>query len=398
MNQIERFRATCRGDAVDYVPILGLPGAAGVAFGGAWGDIYRRLVQTGMPQTVVGWTEQNALVPEASLPWSQYWGTLSPITVAFWACDRPGQVPYKKTVRDGYEVIEYETGALTRQVINNDDTYSMPAFERYHVRDRESWKRYTQCMAPSAAWRRERVAEACQPFLERDRPLCINLGSTWGGLRELMGPQRACTILYDDPELTQDIIDWQRKIRETHQYPLVECLRPEIVLLHEDCCYNHGMMISPRHFVDLCGESYREIAQLKASLDIEMFAVDSDGDVAQLIPELIKLGADAVYPLEAKANRDLPALGEAYPEFVLLGGLEKEVINQGSEHLIETEIQHKVPPLLNRGRYFPNIDHTLQPMCTFDNLRRFMTLLHDVLGNPEGTFPRLLLTAHDGAG
>lgn len=389
MTHLERFRAVCRGQSVDYVPILGLPGASGVAFGGAWGDVYRRLIETGMPEAVAGWTEQNAFLPEASLPWSQYWGTLSPISVPFLACDRPGRVRFTKTIRDGYELIEYETGALTRQILDNDDAYSMPSFERHHVRDRESWERYKQCMASSPPWTPERIDEACRPFVRRDRPLCINLGSTWGGVRELMGPERACTILYDDPELARDMIDWQQGVRRTYQFPLVERLRPEIVLLHEDCCYNHGMMVSPAHFVELCGPSYREIAALRASLGIEMFAVDSDGDVSRLVPELARLGANAIYPLEAKANRDPAALGEACPEFILLGGLEKEVVNEGNQSLIEPEIRGKVPPLLRRGRYFPNIDHTLQPMCTFDLFCRFMTLLHDALGNPEGTFPRM---------
>ncbi|HBO43808.1 MAG TPA: hypothetical protein DD670_07730 [Planctomycetaceae bacterium] len=389
MNHIERFRAVCRGDAVDYVPVLGLPGASGVAFGGAWGDVYRRLIETGMPNSVEGWTETNAFLPEASLPWSEYWGTLSPISASFWACDQPGRVRHVKKVRNGYELIEYETGAVTRQVLNNDDAYSMPSFESHHVRDRQSWDHYKRCMSPSPPWSADKVVEACRPFQTRDRPLCMNLGSTWGGLRDLMGPERACTVMYDEPELAREIVEWQRDMRRAYQFPLVECLRPEIVLLHEDCCYNHGMMINPRHFTELCGESYREVAQLKSDMGIEMFAVDSDGDVARLIPVIEELGADAVYPMEAKANRDLAALARANPKFILLGGLEKEVVNEGNERLIESEIRGKAPALLERGRYFPNIDHTLQPMCTFDNLRRFMTVLHEVLGNPEGSFPRL---------
>ena len=68
--------------------------------------------------------------------------------------------------------------------------------------------------------------------------------------------------------------------------------------------------------------------------------------------------------------------------------LEKEVVNEGNEHRIEPEIRDKVPPLLAKGRYFPNGDHGIQPMVTYNNLRRFMTVLHEVCGNPEGEFPR----------
>ena len=347
------------------------------------------MVETGLPEHVTGWTEENAFQPDASLPWSRYWGTLSPVTVHFLACDAQGEVKFQKSVQHGYEVLEYETGAITRQILDNDDAYSMPSFERYHVRDRESWEFYKRRMTPSAPWSEDRIREACEPYLQRERPLCFNLGSTWGFLRDLMGVEVACMIIYDDPELARDIIDWHRTISRTYQFPLVEYLRPEIVLLHEDCCYNNGMMISPQHFLEFCRDAYYEVARLKESLGIEMFAVDSDGDVRQFIPLLVQLGANALYPLEAKSNPDLLALREANPDFILMGGLEKEVINEGNESMIEQEIASKVPPLLERGRYFPNIDHTLQPMCTFDNVCRFMTRLHEVLGDSEGTFPRI---------
>ncbi len=55
MNELERFKAVCNGQTVDYVPLIGLPGASGLSFGGAWGQIYQQLVDTGMPARVKGW-------------------------------------------------------------------------------------------------------------------------------------------------------------------------------------------------------------------------------------------------------------------------------------------------------------------------------------------------------
>lgn len=115
MNMIERFSAVCRGESVDYIPILGLPGASGLAFGGAWGEIYNRLIATGMPDSVTGWTEENAFQPDASLPWSEFWGTLSPITIDFLATDQPGKISSEKTIHGEFEVVKYETGAVTRR-------------------------------------------------------------------------------------------------------------------------------------------------------------------------------------------------------------------------------------------------------------------------------------------
>ncbi len=89
------------------------------------------------------------------------------------------------------------------------------------------------------------------------------------------------------------------------------------------------------------------------------------------------------------ARNHLFALRDRYPEFILMGWLEKEVVNEGNEHLIEPEIRCKAPRLLAQGHYFPNLEHGMQPFATFENLCKFATLLHEVSGNPEGEFPRM---------
>jgi hypothetical protein len=99
-------------------------------------------------------------------------------------------------------------------------------------------------------------------------------------------------------------------------------------------------------------------------------------------------GVEVIYPYEVKAGNDLFALRDKFPDFILMGWLEKECVNEGNAAMIEPEIMSKVPPLLDRGRYFPNGDHGIQPLVTFDNLCRFMTVLHEMTGNPEGEFPR----------
>ena len=117
-------------------------------------------------------------------------------------------------------------------------------------------------------------------------------------------------------------------------------------------------------------------------------AVDTDGRAMEFIDVAAPYGVNGLYPWEVKAGNDLFQVRDQHPELVLFGWLEKEAVNEGNEDMIEKEIATKVPPLLARGRYFPNGDHGIQPPVTFPNLCRFMTLLHQVCGNPEGEFPR----------
>ncbi len=65
------------------------------------------------------------------------------------------------------------------------------------------------------------------------------------------------------------------------------------------------------------------------------------------------------------------------------------MLNEGNGHMIRNEIMTKVPPLIKKGGYFPTVDHSIQPLITFENMCKFMTLLHEVTGNPEGEYPRM---------
>ncbi len=170
---------------------------------------------------------------------------------------------------------------------------------------------------------------------------------------------------------------------------MIERLRPEIIQCGEDMCYNHGMFISPAHFREFCAPAYREIGEIARDCGVAMVAIDTDGNYMDLVPLVEECGVNCIYPSEVKAGNDLFALREQHPNFITMGWLEKESVNEGREHLIEQEVMTKVPPLLAKGRYFPNLDHGIQPLVSFESLCKLMTLLHKVMGNPEGEFPRI---------
>jgi hypothetical protein len=386
MTDRERFVAVARGEPCDYVPIFGHNDAPGVS-AGCMRTTYDRLRATGMPD-VGGCWDLGGATPDLE-GWYRYWGTTGPIGAGFFPAEPAPGIRSERRVEGGFEVIEYETGARTRQVIDNDITYSMPDFQVYHVRDRASWRHYLDRVSRGPRWSAERLEAACRPLDARTRPLEMHVGSTWGEIRELMGPEAACTVLYDDPGLAAEIVAHEDHVRRTYLFPLVERLRPEILVANEDNCYRGGMLISPRHFRELCMPSYREIASVARDCGVTAVTVDSDGNVTELVPLLDECGVNAILPCEVKAGNDLFALRRRFPKFVLMGWLEKETLNEGNDGAIRAELTAKVPALLAAGRYFPNGDHGIQPPVTFPNLCRFLTLLHELTGNPEGEFPRM---------
>jgi hypothetical protein len=386
MNHLERFLAVARFDKPDYVPIFGFPGAPGMSRG-CMKFTHDRLIETGMPGHVGGcYVNYQSLDVEG---WYRYWGTTGPIGIDFglaW-----GAQGFKSTTRveNGFEIIESESGALTRQVINNDITYSMPEFIRFDVRDRASWEVYKERMTPRKFLPRKEMEERCRKYDGRDTPLVIGAGGAYSLVRGLMGPAAASLAFYDDPEMVHDMMDWQLRRTREYVFPLIERLKPEVVGMGEDLCYNHGMMISPAQFDEFCGHYYREVCDCARSSGVPVVAVDTDGNAMEFTGLAASYGVNAIYPYEVKAGNDLFALRDRYPRFILFGWLEKETVNEGNEAKIEPEIMRKVPPLLAKGGYFPNGDHGIQPPVTFKSLCKFMTLLHEVCDNPEGEFPRV---------
>lgn len=385
MNNLERFLAVARFEKPDYVPIFGFAGAPGMSWG-CMKNTHDRLLATGMPRHVGGcvdnwqWRDLEG--------WYRYWGTTGPISLDFSMAS--GAAGFRTTTRreGGFEIIESENGALTRQVIDNANTYSMPEFIRYPVRDRASWEFYKERTTPQAILTRDEMHKRAEKFDSRDKPLVIGAGSTYGTVRSLLGPEGASLAFYDDPELIRDIADHHlRHVRE-HTFPLIERLKPEIVAIGEDLCYNHGMLVSPGQFDEFFGRHYREVCDCAFANGAAMVAIDTDGNAMEFASVARKYGVNAIYPFEVKAGNDLFALRAADPKFILFGWLEKEVVNEGNEAMIKPEIMSKVPALLEQGGYYPNGDHGIQPMVTFPNLCKFMTILHEVCQNPEGEFPR----------
>jgi hypothetical protein len=386
MNERERFIAVARGEKPDYIPIFGFEGAPGMSWG-CMKKTHDRLVATGMPANIGGcYAEGQIRDPES---WFKYWGTTGPIPLNFslaW-----GEEGFKTTkYREGdYIVIESENGSVVREVIENDITYSMPEFRAYPVRDRTSWEFYKARTKPQKFMSRDDMEQNCCRFDKRERPLGIYAGSTFGGVRSLMGTESASMALYDNPELVHDIIDSVREHNRHFVFPLIERLRPEIVLCWEDIGYKTGQLISDAHFREFCAPLYREVAEVARACEVPVLTCDSDGCAMGLVPLLVECGFNSLLPFEAKGNNNLFYLRDRFPELVMFGWLEKEVINEGNGKLIEPEIKQKVPPLLVKGRYFPNGDHGIQPFVTFPNLCKFMTILHEVCENPEGEFPRV---------
>ena len=130
--------------------------------------------------------------------------------------------------------------------------------------------------------------------------------------RTLMGFTKISLAFYDQPELihriNQDLTDFNLSILER----VAKVCRPTFATIAEDMSYNHGPMISERHFDEFIAPYYRQIVPRLQEMGA-VILVDTDGDVTRLVPWLLREGIHGVLPLERQAGVDGMALRRQYP-------------------------------------------------------------------------------------
>jgi hypothetical protein len=373
VNELERFNTVLHFEKPDYYPLLLCLGGYNFSEGGI-----AKLHREGLPE----WVADNET-------WCRYWGQCT--FDHAWSIGAGGREPEVETWIEGdFEFWRSETGALTRNVKDWRTNHSMPEFIEFDVRDRTSWDEYKSFGATHAS--QEQLDEQVQRFEDRTRPLMIHAGGTWGWARNLLGPERALMAVYDEPDLLRDMIAYRLEEMERLVFPVIEAVRPEVVNVWEDFAYNHGMLISPKVFRELCAPYYRRVASFSRDCGAELLIVDCDGKVDQFCVLLEEVGFNGSWPLEQVCGNPVAEYRRRHPNMIFIGGIEKEIVNSDNGHRIDDELA-KIPPVLEQGGYFPTFDHMLQITVGFDELCRCMTQLHEICGSSLGSFPRRGLRA-----
>ena len=192
--------------------------------------------------------------------------------------------------------------------------------------------------------------------------------------RTLMGFTKISLAFYDQPELihriNQDLTDFNLQILDQVEKTCI----PTFVTIAEDMSYNHGPMISEAHFDEFIAPYYRQFVPRLQQWNAPAL-VDTDGDVTQMVPWLMREGIDGVLPLERQAGVDGMAIRRQFPEFRMIGHFNKMVMDKG-EQAIRDEFR-RLMPLMKSGGFIPSVDHQTPPNVTIEQYRLYRRLLDE---------------------
>jgi uroporphyrinogen-III decarboxylase len=323
MNHVERFRAVMNGQPVDRLPVWEWA---------MWWD-----------ETIARWKTEG-LPPE--------------LNTVFEISDYFGLDPYQQfwfsTTDPTIEAVQHHVEGI---VSNMDDYLRVrPKLFPDHSAAIDSMRPWAgrQARGEAVVW--------------------ITLEGYFWFPRTLMGFTKISLAFYDQPELlhriNQDLTDFNLRILDR----VTQTCVPTFATIAEDMSYNHGPMISERHFDEFIAPYYRQLIPRLHELGAEIL-VDTDGDVTLMVPWLLREGVQGVLPLERQAGVDALRLRQSFPTLQMVGHYDKMVMNRGEE-AIRQEFERLVP-LMRSGCFIPSVDHQTPPGVSLDQYRVYLRWLRE---------------------
>jgi len=290
----------------------------------------------------------------------------------------------RKTVEEDENIILYinHEGILMRE--RKDNPYSsMPQFVRFPVETREEFKAFCkERFQPDLAARiGENYAEELAACRDRDYPLVVisdRWGGMFGGLRNFVGVENACTLFYDDPAFVEEMMDAVADFIIAMMARILDHTSVDVYGFWEDMAYKTGPLVSPEMMRKYALPRYRRGGGFVKSRGVKHVSLDSDGLISSLIPVWMDAGIDILYPFEAQCGMDVIEVRREYgKELRMWGGINKHALAISPE-AIDAELA-RVRPLVEEGGYVPALDHSMPPDVPFANYLYYMKKLRKLV-------------------
>jgi len=255
------------------------------------------------------------------------------------------------------------------------DKSCIPQYIDFTLKGAEDWPEYKKRLQPDPARIPADIGQQIEKALASDTPTGIGTGSMIGWIRDWMGVENLAYLAYDNRELLAEMV---MTIADLVVWSL-EQLLPKVKVDSgwgwEDICFRTGPLISPDIFKEVAVPGYRKIADTLLKYGVDLYVVDCDGMIDDLIPHWLDGGVNVMFPVEIGAwNADPAAMLKRYgKELRIYGGINKLEIAKGRA-AIDAEIERRLP-LMRAGGYVPLPDHLIVPETALDDYRYYLERL-----------------------
>ena len=180
-----------------------------------------------------------------------------------------------------------------------------------------------------------------------------------------MGMEHFYLTLKDDPGLVTAVLsryaDWSA--RAVH---LAREMGFDFVFTADDIAGNVGLLWSPALFREIFWPQVRKVAAAVREAQIP-WILHSDGDLDQVMPNLVGFGITGLHPLEPTCM-DIREIRAAYPKLVLAGNVDVDLLARGTPAQVRETVRGLIRDIAPGGRYFVSSGNSVASYCDVHNV------------------------------
>lgn len=282
---------------------------------------------------------------------------------------------------DTHEIIQHANGVVTKALIQGTSGHMRSCMDQYlsfpveTVEDfRQIKKRYVASLHSRypVGWRELMLPR----WKNREHVLvlgqnCSTLGFYWLA-REWMGTEKLSMAWYLQPELIEEMMEFVADYTIELCRPILEQVAPDYIVINEDMAMKTGPLLSPDLYRRYIYPQMKRVVDFVKGHGVRYVIVDTDGNSEPLIPALLDVGVDGIWPIERAAeDMDPLTLRKKYGQTLRLwGGVDKRELAKGRA-AIDAHLS-SLAPLIEEGGFIPTVDHTVSPDISLENFLYYL--------------------------
>lgn len=329
----------------------------------------------GWPETREEWLQQG--MPE-DVPEHEYFNA-SPLSASGHVGFNPGLLPLfeEETIKetDEYRIFRQQDGVVAQHWKNRS---CIPHYMDFTLKGEEGWDEYKRRLQPDP----KRIVTGPDKETTKtgpaNAPVAIATGSMVGWIRNWMGVENLAYLAYDNRELLKEMVDTIADLVVWGLDQVLPKVKVDIGWGWEDICFRSGPLLSPDIFKEVAVPGYRKIADKLLEHGVDLYLVDCDGLIDDLLPHWLDAGVNVMFPIEIGVwKADPQVLRKRYGrELRILGGIDKLEIPKGPA-AIDAEIARRIP-LMKEGGFVPLPDHFIVPGTSLENYKYYLERIREI--------------------
>lgn len=278
---------------------------------------------------------------------------------------------------EDYVVERGDMGALIRRRRDNPTIFY--GHVDHPVKTKADWYEYRKRFLPSrdrlpTEWYEEivpRLRDSRDPVALTLFPFFFRLGFY------VLGMERFLSAFYEEPDLVEEMFAYWSDFTVAIIGPVLDAVRPDVVLFTEDLACKNGPMISPELYGRFWHPHQDAVIRLIRDRGVAVLCQWSSGDLRPLLPTMIDHGINCTWPLEVMAGMDAVELERKFGDSLRLGGnVAKEAVIAGPD-AIDAELA-RLQPVIRKGGLLPAMDDMASPDMPFAHYRYLIERLQSL--------------------